>query len=97
MKKLRIFLAAGLLLASAGALAGDKPQDTAPTAPTAQLPAWEQLSAEQRERLVAPLRQRWNANPTERARMYRHAERSEERRVGKECVSTCRSRRSPYH
>src|SRR3546814_15625287 len=26
---------------------------------------------------------------------YRH--RSEERRVGKECVSTCRSRWSPYH
>src|SRR3546814_12903351 len=25
------------------------------------------------------------------------ADRSEERRVGKECVSTCRSRRSPYH
>src|SRR3546814_12756270 len=25
------------------------------------------------------------------------APRSEERRVGKECVSTCRSRRSPYH
>src|SRR3546814_20622771 len=25
------------------------------------------------------------------------AVRSEERRVGKECVSTCRSRRSPYH
>src|SRR3546814_19749869 len=24
-------------------------------------------------------------------------ERSEERRVGKECVSTCRDRRSPYH
>src|SRR3546814_17024271 len=27
----------------------------------------------------------------------RHAIRSEERRVGKECVSTCRSRWSPYH
>src|SRR3546814_2131909 len=27
----------------------------------------------------------------------RHAHRSEERRVGKECVSTCRSRWSPYH
>src|SRR3546814_10000147 len=27
----------------------------------------------------------------------RWAERSEERRVGKECVSTCRSRWSPYH
>src|SRR3546814_6531921 len=26
-----------------------------------------------------------------------HEERSEERRVGKECVSTCRSRWSPYH
>src|SRR3546814_9767770 len=26
-----------------------------------------------------------------------HAQRSEERRVGKECVSTCRSRWSPYH
>src|SRR3546814_11378210 len=26
-----------------------------------------------------------------------HALRSEERRVGKECVSTCRSRWSPYH
>src|SRR3546814_12154341 len=27
----------------------------------------------------------------------RHLQRSEERRVGKECVSTCRSRWSPYH
>src|SRR3546814_5367535 len=27
----------------------------------------------------------------------RTLERSEERRVGKECVSTCRSRWSPYH
>src|SRR3546814_2211006 len=27
----------------------------------------------------------------------RKEERSEERRVGKECVSTCRSRWSPYH
>src|SRR3546814_7576870 len=26
-----------------------------------------------------------------------HSHRSEERRVGKECVSTCRSRGSPYH
>src|SRR3546814_14205158 len=26
-----------------------------------------------------------------------HADRSEERRVGKECVSTCRSRWAPYH
>src|SRR3546814_13753427 len=33
-----------------------------------------------------------NANPARRDRQFR---RSEERRVGKECVSTCRSRWSP--
>src|SRR3546814_2689902 len=30
-------------------------------------------------------------------RVYRIEDRSEERRVGKECVSTCRYRWSPYH
>src|SRR3546814_9462627 len=30
-------------------------------------------------------------------RAFRARHRSEERRVGKECVSTCRSRWSPYH
>src|SRR3546814_14516267 len=30
-------------------------------------------------------------------RGFRPLHRSEERRVGKECVSTCRSRWSPYH
>src|SRR3546814_4951283 len=34
-------------------------------------------------------------HPTRRER--RRSRRSEERRVGKECVSTCRSRWSPYH
>src|SRR3546814_15351222 len=29
--------------------------------------------------------------------VVQHEERTEERRVGKECVSTCRSRWSPYH
>src|SRR3546814_12982111 len=29
--------------------------------------------------------------------MFTFLDRSEERRVGKECVSTCRSRWSPYH
>lgn len=72
MKMTRLFLATCLLLASAGAFAGDKPQDAGSAVP---MPAWEQLSAEQRELLVAPLRERWNANPTERSRIYRHAER----------------------
>src|SRR3546814_12221413 len=33
----------------------------------------------------------------DRGVLHRPAFRSEERRVGKECVSTCRSRWSPYH
>src|SRR3546814_9028381 len=36
------------------------------------------------------------ANEAEILSLYQVA-RSEERRVGKECVSTCRSRWSPYH
>ena len=39
------------------------------------LPAWEQLSDAERELLVAPLRERWNANPDQRARLMHHAER----------------------
>src|SRR3546814_16469501 len=35
--------------------------------------------------------------PERTARQHAYAYRSEERRVGKECVSTCRSRWSPYH
>src|SRR3546814_15679861 len=42
------------------------------------------------ELYVARLRKRLNGTPVS-------IRRSEERRVGKECVSTCRSRWSPYH
>jgi hypothetical protein len=74
----RIFLAT-LLLASAGsafAAGQDKPEPSAPaTASAAQLPAWEQLTPAQREMLVAPVRGRWDANPSERARMLQHAQR----------------------
>src|SRR3546814_15670676 len=43
-----------------------------------------------------------HAIATQEGRVARHSSRyfyhrSEERRVGKECVSTCRSRWSPYH
>src|SRR3546814_10540911 len=37
------------------------------------------------------------ARPAARAAAAERVRRSEERRVGKECVSTCRSRWSPYH
>src|SRR3546814_1597119 len=36
-------------------------------------------------------------DPKAEAELFVQANRSEERRVGKECVSTCRSRWSPYH
>src|SRR3546814_11842183 len=39
----------------------------------------------------------WYSADTQGALRALMAKRSEERRVGKECVSTCRSRWSPYH
>src|SRR3546814_13933314 len=45
---------------------------------------------------AAPDAPAWQAYSEQQAYM-RFAKRSEERRVGKECVSTCRSRWSPYH
>jgi len=72
MDKTRFFLATCLLLASGGLLAAHQDGQAGKDAP---LPAWEQLSPEQRELLVAPLRERWNANPDARPSMYQHAER----------------------
>src|SRR3546814_10953032 len=41
---------------------------------------------------------RWRALLSEaQVVLHNHPHRSAERRVGKECVSTCRSRWSPYH
>src|SRR3546814_15105358 len=46
----------------------------------------------------ADMRMRLGQNIVRRARRAEFLQhRSEERRVGKECVSTCRSRWSPYH
>ncbi len=39
------------------------------------LPAWEGLTAQQREALIAPVRERWDANPAHRTRMLEHAQR----------------------
>lgn len=75
----RFALAAALLAAAGTACAQQKapgaPAAVAAPAAQAALPAWEQLTDAQRELLVAPLRERWNASPGDRARMYRHAER----------------------
>ena len=59
-----------LLLAPLGAFA-----QAAPVASAAPLVEWDKLSPAQREMLVAPLKDRWNANPEERARMLERARR----------------------
>lgn len=43
--------------------------------PASTPPAWEQLTPAEQELLVAPLRERWNANPRMRQRMLEHARR----------------------
>src|SRR3546814_2512256 len=43
------------------------------------------------------LKTRWKVPTRSSAGQGARRQRSEERRVGKECVSTCRSRWSPYH
>src|SRR3546814_2822014 len=58
--------------------------------------------AERVERRVIALRDIAALRRVDRRRGHQRAgeeidQRSEERRVGKECVSTCRSRWSPYH
>ena len=66
-------LAIALLVCCAPAFAQDKPAKPAPTGPTP--PAWEQLSAAERDLLIAPIRERWNAEPAGRTRMLEHAKR----------------------
>lgn len=43
--------------------------------PAATLPPWEQLTPAQRELLVAPIRERWNANAQTRTQLLEHAQR----------------------
>ena len=76
MKHTRLAIAA-LLLASGMAFSAAA-QDQAAGAPAATLPAWEQLTPAQRDLLVAPMRERWNNRPADRARMLAHAQRWQE-------------------
>src|SRR3546814_9554295 len=72
----------GALAAAAG------PQDAEET-------PWRQLQRHRVQRAHAPFARVLLAHLARGHGPLRH--RSEERRVGKECVSTCRSRWSPYH
>lgn len=49
-------------------------QQAAPATATSY-PEWDKLSAAQHELLIAPLRERWNANPEERPRLLERAQR----------------------
>ena len=69
-----LWLALALALCGSPVLGQSRPQPQPPAA-QAPLPAWEQLSAADREALIAPLRDRWNANPDQRARLMHHARR----------------------
>lgn len=44
-------------------------------APPQDLPAWDGLSDAQREQLIAPVRERWNAEPEHRQRLLERAQR----------------------
>lgn len=63
--------AAPLLLALLCALPAFAQEPARP----ASHPAWEQLGTVERDLLTAPIRERWNNNPGERARMLDHARR----------------------
>ena len=43
--------------------------------PAAAPPAWDHLGTAERDLLIAPVRERWNSKPDERARMLEHARR----------------------
>jgi hypothetical protein len=70
------FCALALGFASIASARPSTPQHApAPQAEARSLPSWDRLTPAQRELLLAPLRERWDANPGDRARMYDHATR----------------------
>src|SRR3546814_6132977 len=60
-------------------------------------PGWLPLRPTNLTAATVPANMRLGSSFISRHRSRRRSWRSEERRVGKECVSTCRSRWSPYH
>jgi hypothetical protein len=62
-------------LVLAGLFATLAPATATEQATAAPLPTWDKLTTAQRETLIAPLRERWNAEPESRQRMLNHATR----------------------
>lgn len=58
------------------AIAQTPPPSATPSSATAgSLPEWDKLTPQQRETLIAPLRDRWNSDPQSRAHMLAHGQR----------------------
>lgn len=70
MTRMTQTLVLALALSPALALAQQATPAAAPS-----YPEWDKLSQAQRDALIAPLRDRWDANPRERARMFERAQR----------------------
>jgi hypothetical protein len=71
-----VALLALALLGAPSAFAQTPPPNTAPARQAAPTPPeWDKLTPAQREALIAVVRERWNSEPGQRARMLQHAER----------------------
>jgi Protein of unknown function (DUF3106) len=71
-----LVLLCALTFTLAGMVSAQTPPPAARPAQNApQAPEWERLSAAQRDAIMAVVRERWNTNPGQRARMLEHAER----------------------
>ncbi len=72
-----LLCAAALALAGITSIGMASAQTPPPSPRSAQdaPPEWERLSQAQRDAILTVVRERWNANPRDRARMLQHAER----------------------
>jgi len=75
MKFLAPFFAFLLLGAACTSATAQTSTPVPAAAPASTLPDWDRLTPAQRDMLVAPMRERWNASPEHRARMFEHAQR----------------------
>lgn len=75
MKRFPLFLAILLLVPGLASAQEQEPSRPRGDAEEPTLPEWDQLTREQRLILITPVRDQWNLNPRDRARMLRHAER----------------------
>lgn len=79
MNRLLVPLVLSLCLSSLAPAGVARAQSARPATPAANAPAslpdWDHLTPAQRDAVIAVVRERWNGNPGQRARMLQHAER----------------------